>query len=287
MAPKAYKRARSSSRGVSAQGAKLIAERAISRSVEHKYSGASGLSDPIVNNVHGGFFRNLMPCPEQSITKHGRIGAEIIPTGGIIKGFVNFTIPPTGMGNPLPNGTLMVPTYLKFWIFEVIQDTDFSATGAVPVLDDFLMDPVGTVQPLFSNLGALLLDVNNLKYKVKMTKLIKLSAQIQDWHPYRLDGSAASIPPGGTVNTAFTGVQALGGEGEFSKSFYFDYGKHFKKHLKFMPIENAPIDANCPMNQALWMVVQPVYSNSSSMALGANQLKTEIHWNLSIKYNDA
>lgn len=249
-----------------------------------------------------------MPEIYQNITKSGRVGCEIKPDHGVFKGFINFHMPKiTNPPTPTPPGQFMVPTYIKVWIVDVKNSWDDCSNGdlnpgALPrlLLKDFLMNPEGSVCPLFPDMRALLFDTNNAKYRVKMTKLIKLSAQIQGWHPALLD-SATNPPP---QNYAFKGAQAVGGEGEFSKSFYFDYTKHMKKSWKYtganeclddqgnpIPIPNS---GQFPGNQALWIIFQPIFSDGSTMVPSANpqtptgnSLSTEIHFINQIKYTDA
>lgn len=267
----------------------MIAERAISRHAEHKYIGFSNMNVAILNGANGGLLINLMPNPQQGVNKHERVGCEIRPDSGIMKGFVNFRMP--APGNATPTSQLMVPTYLKMWIIDLKSNVNDASNGALPALEDFLMDPEGQVVPLAPSMQALLFDTNATKYRVKATKLIKLSAQVQDWHPNRLDTAQVGNVPGVPVppfNTAYVGAQALGGSGEFSKSFYFDFGKHLKKTLSYTPNGNpAPVPnlGVYPENQALWCIMQPIFADNSNY--GGNTLSLQTHYTVQNKYTDA
>lgn len=242
--------------------------------------------------MNGGWAKKLVPyCSAGDASVGQRVGEWIHPTSGIIKGFINFkdyNVPATSTTGPSPSTTLMVPTYIKMWIVDFVNPrVAFPfVEGTELNLANFLIDSEGQATSLSGTMYDLMYHVNPRLFRVRASKLIKLSANTQVMQPHALP-LVTTTTTATAANPLYQGLQAVGGSGEFSKSFYFDYSKFLKKKLQYTRIASgAP---TYPINQGLLFIVSPIYASGTQMAdaeAPANTLGVEIHFTDTKKFTD-
>jgi len=196
-------------------------------------------------------FLSLLPLPTQGTQNNQRIGNTIKIVKAFIRGHVNL-LPYSATTNPL-----VAPLYVKMWLCssKTNNTTSLSSTN---IGTDFF-ETNGGSQGFQGNMLDMELTNNKDSWVVYKTRTMKLGGTSYQ------TGGLASQPSLATDMS------------NYSLPFYFSYGKHLRRKLRFNDGSTAPSNAN------MFLVFQVVYADGSSTALNS----AEYHTTLRVEYEDA
>lgn len=251
---KYIRRARSTKRGSVSNKVKNYVKKAIHANLENKESIQYGANQSISNIVSGSTPGGiaLLPSCGQGTSNSSRTGNQIKIVKGFIRGFVNI-LPYNSVSNPLST-----PVYVKMWLVRSLADQAQLGVGSVD-WTKFFKTSGGSVGFQGNMLDACL-DVNNDLFRVFQTKTIKIGA-----------GYASS-----------TGQVGTGGyydNSSMSRPFYFNWGKHCRKFLKYNDNDSPYL----PTNQNLYLVMNTFYADGSNSGL----TPAEYHYTSVCRFEDA
>jgi len=189
-------------------------------------------------------FLSLLPLPVQGTANNQRIGNQIKIVKAFIRGHVNL-LPLNSITNPQ-----QAPMMVKMWLCssKTINTTSLSSTNCGT---DFF-ETNGGSQGFQGNMLDMELTNNKDSWVVYKTKTFKLGL------------------------TAY-GSQQFADNSNFNMPFYFSYGRHLRRKLKFNDTGVAPTNAN------MFLIFQVVNADGSSTALNS----AEYHTTLRVEYEDA
>lgn len=194
---------------------------------------------------------NLVPLPTQGSAQNQRIGNTIKCVKGFIRGHVNL-LPYNSLTNPL-----VAPCYVKMWLCcnKTINTTAISGTNCS---NDFF------------ELGASTTGFQGNMLDMEFTN------NKDNWTIYK----TKTLELGLTANSA--GVSALNANigldnSRLTRPFYFSFGRHMRKQIKFNDTQLAPTNIN------MFLVFQVVYADGSSTAI----TPAEVHYTSRVEYEDA
>lgn len=248
---------RKSKRVINKTSFKKRVQKIIDSQSEHKIYVIQGNNNTITTASGGGTpaALNVMPQLSLGTNQEARVGEQVKIVSAKVHGFVNL-LPYNALSNTGP-----APTKLKIWLVssKLTNSSTFGSTAVGTGFFEIGSDTVG----FQGNLSDMLLPVNQ-----------------QGWTVY---GSK-------TFNLGYTYASATGGantasyfdNSRFSLPFSFDFGKHFKKPLRYSD-DSSSLNNNFPYDRNCWLIFQAVYADGTSTAGLAT---AEYHHMLQIKYSD-
>lgn len=226
------KRARKYAKKVSA-AVKTYVKRTISAKLENKQhiSYASSLNVTTVNGVTGsaGNFLSLIPPLTQGVNEAHRIGNEVSPKSGVIRGTISL--------KPSVTGSLTQPVYLKMWLVSYKMKSYPNALLANCL--DFFNYGGSTSSSFQGTLLDLHADVNQEVWKVHATKTVLMGTP-----SFVFSSSTAGYTA--NANPCF--------------NFSFNWGKYIKKKLLF----DDSLNGNTCTNSQIYLISQPVSADGLS-----------------------
>lgn len=197
----------------------------------------------------GPFALSLLPNIPEGTEDGERIGNEVTPRGGIVKGFINLK-PHNAETNAI------WPVYVKMWVLSYkksMQTQDYSRYFEVG------QDRIG----FQANMLDMTLPINSDDWTLYSTRLFKFGTTTSSQTYYSNGGAYAS-------------GQA------FSRPFVVNYGKYVRQKLRYDDVET--VGGGFPTNRNLLLVFQVVKADGSS---SAGMEAVELHYTNTFKYSDA
>ena len=194
---------------------------------------------------------NLVPLPVQGNTQNTRIGNTIKVVKGFVRGHVNL-LPYSSTVNPNVG-----PCYVKMWLCsnKTINTTAISGTNCS---NDFF-ELGGSTTGFQGNMLDMELTNNRDNWTIYKTKTFELGTTSNDTLIGQVQSRIASD------NSRFT------------RPFYFSFGRHMRKQIKFNDTQLAPTNIN------MFLLFQVVYADGSSTAI----TPAEYHYTSRVEYEDA
>lgn len=198
------------------------------------------------------FAINLVPLPTQGSSQNQRIGNTIKCVKGFIRGHVNL-LPYNATTNPE-----VAPLYVKMWLCsnKTINTTAISGTNCS---NDFF------------ELGA-----STTGFQGNMLDL-ELTNNKDNWNIYKTKTFELGLTSAGSVLGGLQSYAQGYDNSRFSRPFYFSFGRHMKKQIKFNDTQLAPTNIN------MFLLFQCVYADGSSTAV----TPAEVHYTSRVEYEDA
>lgn len=231
---------------------KSYVKRAVHTNIENKSIINYGANLAITTS-YGGLLPstlNLVPTVAQGTTNSQRLGNEIKLKRAYVKGFVNL-LPYNATTNPMisPLWVRMFLVRSKYINTNLINNTDVNSS--------FLNGGASNV-PLQGNTLDMLFGINTDTWILLQSKVFKIGQSA-------FNGTSGDTP--------------WGDNSSMSKQFYFNFGKHLKKPLKY------PDGSNVCQNHNLFLVTQVVRADGTTPT--TNQQPAEFHYFMEHQYEDA
>ena len=257
MAPSRFKRSRRPTAGRRStrknrtkkvsKALKSYIKKAIHRNEENKvFIGYAANQSITTASASNPTFLNLVPLPTQGTAQNQRIGNSIKCVKGFVRGHVNL-LPYNSITNPS-----WAPVMIKMWLCsnKTINTTAISGTNCSNDFFELGSSSVG----FQGNMLDMEFTNNKDNWTIYKTKTFELGCTAAGTNtPVYSDNSKMTCP------------------------FYFSFGRHLRKVIKFNDTQLAPTNAN------LFLIFQAVYPDGSSLAITA----AEYHYTSRVEYEDA
>ena len=193
---------------------------------------------------------SLVPTPSQGSAQYQRIGNVIRVVKGFIRGHVNL-LPYNATTNPYVG-----PVIIKMWLCsnKTYNTTTLSATSCS--LDFF--EAVSSNAGFQGNMLDIELTNNKDNWVVYKTKTFEL-------------GTTA------VAGFASANSSAWNDNSRFTMPFYFSFGRHMRRKIKYNDGTNVPSNIN------MFLIIQAVYADGSSSAVNS----AEYHYTSRVEFEDA
>lgn len=249
---KTTRKRRSTTKKVSS-AVKTYVKRTIHKNIENKLWITYGLNQTLVTASGGNPIAiNVVPFPPQSTTttQSTRIGNAIKVVKGYIRGHVNL-LPYNATTNPYVG-----PVYIKMWLCSN-KTINTSAISATNCSADFFEVNGGTTG-FQGNMLDMEFSNNRDNWIIYKTKTFELGT--------------TAVAGFASANSA-----AWNDNSRFSKPFYFSFGRHMKRQIKFVDSSTTPTNIN------MFLIMQAVYADGSSSSVNS----AEYHYSTRVEYEDA
>lgn len=195
--------------------------------------------------------QNLLPTIAQGTGHSSRIGNEITIRSAYVSGYVNL-LPYNAVTNPLST-----PVMVKMWLCSS-KTVNTNLISSTDISTSFFEINNGSVG-FQGNMLDMILTPNRDSWTIYATKKFELGATYASTN--------GGVGTGGYFDNS-----------KMSIPFYFNYGKYFKRALKY----NDTL-TNIPTNRNLFLVIQAVYADGSATAVSI----AECHYQFRINFEDS